>query len=198
MELFKDKKTFYAKDQQAWRNWLMKNHAKEQNVWLIIYRKASATPSVYYNESVDEAICFGWIDSVSYKRDEESRYQFYSRRKPKSGWSKVNKGKIIRLTELGLMTEAGLAVIEQAKKDGSWEKLDLVEQLLVPDDLQKLLNKNKKAATYFEAFPRSAKRAILEWINNAKKEETRQKRIEETARLAAENIRANYPAQKYK
>ncbi|MGL4597401.1 MAG: YdeI/OmpD-associated family protein [Bacteroidia bacterium] len=198
MELFKDKKTFYAKDQKAWRNWLMKNHAKEQNVWLIIYLKASATPSVYYTESVDEAICFGWIDSVSYKRDEESRYQFYSRRKLKSGWSKVNKEKIIRLTELGLMTEAGLAVIEQAKKDGSWEKLDLVEQLIIPDDLQKLFAKNKKAKTHFDAFSRSAKRTILEWINNAKREETRQKRIEETVRLAAENKKANDQTQKYK
>jgi uncharacterized protein YdeI (YjbR/CyaY-like superfamily) len=198
MELFKDKKTFYAKDQKAWRNWLMKNHAKEHNVWLIIYLKASDTPSVYYNESVDEALCFGWIDSVSYKRDEESRYQFYSKRKPKSGWSKVNKEKIIRLIEQGLMHNAGLAVIEQAKKDGSWEKLDLVEQLHVPDDLQKLFAKNKKAATHFEAFSRSSKRAILEWINNAKRPETRQKRIEETVRLAAENKKANDQSHKYK
>jgi uncharacterized protein YdeI (YjbR/CyaY-like superfamily) len=183
-------KTFYAKDRAAWRKWLSTNHNKHESIWLIIYRKESQTPSIYYPEAVDEALCFGWIDSKPNKRDAESFYQFFSKRNPKSNWSKVNKEKVKRLTEQGLMHESGVAMVNLAKKSGTWDALNEVENLVLPSDLQLALSKNKKANDYFETFPRSVKRGILEWILNAKKEDTRLKRINETVLLAAQNIRA--------
>ncbi len=182
---------FYAKDGQAWRQWLEDHHDSAQSVWLIIYRKESGTPSVYYPEAVDEALCFGWIDSKSNKRDEESFYQFFARRNPRSKWSRVNKGKVEVLLAAGRMAPAGLAVIEAAKRSGTWTALDDVENLTLPPDLEAALRANPTAMQYFEAFPRSVKRGILEWLLNAKKPETRQKRIEETVTLAAQNLRAN-------
>jgi uncharacterized protein YdeI (YjbR/CyaY-like superfamily) len=184
-------KTFYAKDQKAWRNWLDKNHLKEKSVWLIIYKKGSSTPSIYYPEAVDEALCFGWIDSKPNKRDEESYFQFFAKRNPKSNWSKINKEKVAKLMKLGLIEKAGLEMIELAKKTGTWDALNEVEEIVMPDDLQKAFSKNKIAATNFEVFPRSTKKGILDWILNAKRQETRQKRIEETVNLAKKNIRAN-------
>jgi len=183
-------KAFYAKSEKAWRSWLEKNHLKEKSVWLIIYKKSSATPSVYYPEAVDQALCFGWVDSKPNKRDDESYYQFFAKRNPKSKWSLVNKNKVARLTKLGLMEKAGLEMVAFAKQSGTWDALNEVDQILVPVDLEKEFQKNKKAASNFEAFPRSAKRGILEWILSAKRPETRQKRIEETVRLAKDNIRA--------
>lgn len=183
--------TFYAKDREAWRRWLAANHDKEKSIWLIIYKKDSDTPSVYYDEAVDEALCFGWIDSKPNKRDEESYFQFFAKRNPKSNWSRVNKEKVERLINQGLMSEAGFKMIEIAKKNGAWAALDDVENLVIPQDLQQVFDANPTAWKYFDAFPRSIKRGILEWLLNAKRPETRQKRIEETVTLAAQNIRAN-------
>ena len=184
--------TFCAKDRKAWRKWLEKNHATEVSVWLIIYKKESGKTTVYYPEAVEEALCFGWIDSKPNKRDEESYYQFFTKRNPKSAWSKVNKAKVEQLIKDGLMTAAGMAAIELAKNSGTWTALDKVDNSIVPDDLQQALNKNKTAGQYFEAFPRSSKKIILEWIHNAKRPETRQKRIEETVSMAEKNLRANH------
>jgi len=192
MELKNDIQTFYAKDANAWRNWLQKNHRSEKSVWLIIYKKECKKPSVYYNEAVDEALCFGWIDSKPNKRDEESYYQFFAKRNPKSNWSKVNKAKVEKLIKEKKMARAGLEAIETAKQNGTWHALDEVDNSIVPADLTKALLKNKTAMKNFESFPKSSKKIILEWINNAKKEETRLKRIEETVSLAAKNIRANH------
>jgi uncharacterized protein YdeI (YjbR/CyaY-like superfamily) len=140
---------------------------------------------------VEEALCFGWVDSKPGKIDEERSSLYFAPRKPKSGWSKPNKVRIERMIAAGLMTPAGLAKIETAKKDGSWEKLDGVEMLEVPPDLEQAFKQFKSSKANFEAFPRSVKRGILEWIVQAKKPETRAKRVEETVRLAAENKRAN-------
>lgn len=103
---------------QEWRQWLQENHTREQAVWLVIYRKESGVPSVYYPEAVDEALCFGWIDSKPNKRDEQSYFQFFSRRNPKSNWSRINKEKVARLTAEGKMAPAGLKMVELAKKTG--------------------------------------------------------------------------------
>ena len=193
MEEIKDGiRTYYAKDRKAWRKWLEKNHASEESVWLIIYKKESGTPSGYYPEAVGEAQCFGWIDSKPNKRDEVSYYQFFAKRNPKSAWSKVNKAKVEKLMTDGLMAPAGLADIELAKKSGTWTALDQVDNSIVPDDLQVALHKNKAAKSYFDAFPKSSKKIILEWIHNAKRAETRQKRIEETVAMAEKNLRANH------
>jgi uncharacterized protein YdeI (YjbR/CyaY-like superfamily) len=191
MELKDGIKTFYAKTQKDWRKWLDKNHASEKSVWLIMYKKESGVPSVYYPEAVDEALCFGWIDSKPNKRDDESFYQFFSKRNPKSNWSKVNKDKVAKLLAQKLIMPAGLESIEVAKKNGTWTALDEVENITIPEDLQLRFDKNKTAYKHWEAFPRSTKKGILEWILNAKKPETRLKRIDETIELAAKNIRAN-------
>lgn len=192
MELKDGIKTFYAKSQKEWRQWLEKNHESEKSIWLIIYKKESKTKSVYYPEAVDEALCFGWIDSKPNKRDAESFYQYFSKRNPKSNWSKVNKEKVKRLLAEGLITKSGLLAIEIAKQNGTWNALDEVEEIIIPDDLQKAFSKKKSALTNFEKFPRSSKRGILEWILNAKRPETRQKRIQETVDLAEKNIKANH------
>ena len=191
LELKEGIKTTSAKSASAWRKWLEKNHLKAQSVFLIIYRKQSEVPSVYYPEAVDEALCFGWIDSVPKKRDESSYYVLFSKRHPKSNWSRVNKLKVKRLLQEGKVKEQGLKMIELAKATGTWTALDHVYDLMVPDDLQILLNKNKKAKAYFEAFSPSSKRGILEWIHSAKRPETRQKRLKEIVRLAEQNIKAN-------
>lgn len=196
MELKDGIKTFYARNQNAWRNWLLKNHQKESAVWLIIYRKDSQTPSVYYPEAVDEALCFGWIDSKPNKRDEQSYYQFFAKRKAKSNWSKVNRDKVERLIKQNKMHTSGMAAVELAKQTGTWSALDEVEEILIPNDLQELFDQNPTAFKNFNAFSRSSKRGILEWILNAKKNETRLKRIRETVSLAAKNIKANHPNQK--
>ena len=192
MEIYNGTKTFHAKTRNEWRQWLEKNHQSEKSVWLIIYKKDSETPSVYYPEAVDEALCFGWIDSKPNKRDKHSYYQFFARRNPKSNWSKVNKEKVAKLLEQGLMHHSGLEMIEIAKQNGTWTALDDVDRIMIPDDLKNLFMKNKIAFEHWEHFSRSSKRGILEWIMNAKKPETRQKRIEETVSLAEKNIKANH------
>lgn len=183
--------TYYASDRAAWRTWLSEHHATEKSVWLIIYRKQSSTSSVYYDEAVDEALCFGWIDSKPNKRDEESYFQFFSQRNPKSNWSRVNKEKVERLLQEGRMAPPGQEMIRIAQESGTWTALDDVDNLIVPTDLQEALNRNPNALRYFNAFPPSSRRGILEWIFNAKRTATRQKRIEDTVRKAAQNIRAN-------
>jgi uncharacterized protein YdeI (YjbR/CyaY-like superfamily) len=184
--------TFHAKSRQEWREWLENNHRSQKSVWLIIYRKDSNVPSVYYPEAVDEALCFGWIDSKPNKRDDQSYYQFFAKRNPKSNWSKVNKTKVETLIAQNLMTAAGLEMVAIAKQTGTWTALDEVENITIPDDLQNAFDANKTAFEYWDKFSRSSKRGILEWILNAKKPETRQRRIDETVRLASENIKANH------
>ncbi len=183
--------TCFAADGAAWREWLATNHALVKSVWLVIYKKDSGTLSVYYDEAVDEALCFGWIDSKPNKRDAESYFQFFSKRNPKSNWSRVNKEKIARLTAMGKMAAAGEEMVAIAKQSGTWAALDGVENLEIPDDLATAFVRFPQSAVNFDAFSRSTKRGILEWIFNAKRPPTRAKRIEETASLAAQNIRAN-------
>jgi uncharacterized protein YdeI (YjbR/CyaY-like superfamily) len=191
MEIFKSIQAYHPKNRKAWRNWLARNHQKEKAVWLIMYKKDSNAKSIKYDEAVEEALCFGWIDSVSYKRDEESRYQYFSPRKPKSNWSKLNRNRVESMIRQGLMTPAGQALVDLAKEKGTWESLEEIDNMSIPEDLQKQFSKNKKALKYFEAFPPSSKKMILGWIYLAKRPETRKKRIEETVKLAAKNIRVN-------
>ena len=174
-----------------WRAWLEANHTRPEGVWLITYKKAAGKPRISYEESVEEALCFGWIDSKGNKLDDERSMLWFAPRKPRTGWSAPNKERIERLIADGRMTPAGMAKIEAAQQDGSWTKLDAVEALEIPSDLAAALAANPTAQQYFDAFPRSAKRGILEWILNAKRPETRATRVAETVRLAAENVRAN-------
>lgn len=182
---------FYAKDRTAWRTWLEKNHAKAERIQLILYKKGASKTSVTYAEAVEEALCFGWIDSKPTKRDAESYGLLFTERKPKSVWSKINKGRINELLKQGKMTDFGLAKIERAKLDGSWEALDEIEELIMPPALQKAFKGSKVALTNFNNFPSSVKKGIYQWIVSAKTEQTLKKRVTETVEKAAENIRAN-------
>jgi uncharacterized protein YdeI (YjbR/CyaY-like superfamily) len=186
-----DYEHFYAQNRTQWREWLAQNHQSAKGVWLVSFKKESGRLCVRYDESVEEALCFGWIDSAKKKLDAESSVQFFSPRKVSSGWSRSNKERVERLLALGLIEPAGLKSIEAAKANGKWEWLDEVENLTVPDDLQAALEQLPPALENFTAFSRSIKRGILEWIHNAKRPETRMNRVLETAQLAAQNIKAN-------
>ncbi len=183
---------FYAKDRQEWRDWLAKNHASAPGIWLVYYKKESGKPRVEYAEAVEEALCFGWVDSRPNSLDDERYMQLFSPRKPKSPWSKLNKERVEKLIAQGLMMPSGLEKIEAAKKNGAWNTYDAIEELTMPADLSEALSKNEAAKTNFEAFPPTSKKNILWWIESAKHPETRAKRIEETVTLAAQNIKANH------
>jgi uncharacterized protein YdeI (YjbR/CyaY-like superfamily) len=174
---------------QAWREWLEANHESKQAVWLIYYKKKSNLPTVLYSDAVDEALCFGWIDSKAKPIDEEKYMQFFTKRKPKSIWSKINKEKIERLTKEGLMTQAGFEIIEIAKQNGSWNILDESEALIVPEDLDNAFQKSPNAKDYFSSLSRSDKRNILQWLVLAKRQETREKRITEIIELAEQKLK---------
>lgn len=174
------------KNRKEWRQWLVKNHLTQESVWLIAYKVSSKKSSVTWSETVEEALCFGWIDSIRRPIDHESYMQYYTKRKAKSIWSKINKNKVDQLIKDGLMTAAGMRSIEIAKKNGSWNSLDEVEELVVPSDLQSALDSMPVAAQFFEGLSKSAKKVLLHWITFAKRAETRQKRIDELVSCAAE------------
>jgi uncharacterized protein YdeI (YjbR/CyaY-like superfamily) len=180
----KEIETFYPKSRQEWRDWLQVNHDKKQSIWLIYYKKKSNKPTVIYSEAVDEALCFGWIDSKAKPIDEHTFMQFFSRRKEKSVWSKVNKEKIERLISEGQMSKAGFEIIKKAKENGSWSILDEAEALIIPPDLEIEFQKKPNAKDYFLSLSRSDKRNILQWLVLAKRQETREKRIFEIVDLA--------------
>ena len=184
--------TFYPKGREQWRNWLKKNHNKKQSIWLICYKKKTNIPSLVWSDAVDEALCFGWIDSQRKSVDEDKFIQYFCKRKATGTWSKINKEKIKRLTKEGLMAQAGLDAIEAAKKNGSWTMLDDVEELKIPADLSKALSKNPIAKKYVANLSRSHKRAILVWLVMAKREETRAKRIAEVVELAGQHKRPKH------
>ena len=172
-----------------WRKWLQKNHGKKQSVWLVCYKKQSGTPTISWSDAVNEALCFGWIDSIRKTIDEERFIQFFSKRKPLSTWSKVNKEKINQLIAEGLMTQAGLESIERAKQNGSWTILDNVEELTIPKDLEKEFKTKPGSKAFFLSLSKSARKMILQWLVLAKRQETRQKRISEIAELAGQNLK---------
>ncbi len=183
---------FYAKDRTTWRDWLEKNHAISPGVWLVYYKKQTGKPSISDDQAIEEALCFGWVDSRPNVLDEERFMKLFSPRKPQSPWSKLNKQRVGKLLAEGMMAPAGLAKIEAAKRDGSWDSYDAVESLTIPIDLQQALAANTAAQNNFAAFPPSSKKNILWWFASAKQPETRHKRVEYTVALAAENIKANH------
>jgi uncharacterized protein YdeI (YjbR/CyaY-like superfamily) len=189
--LVKDFPRVQIESREEWRAWLDANHESAESVWLVTFKKASGKPYVSYDAVVEEAICFGWIDSLRRRLDDERSMLMLSPRKLGSAWSKVNKERVERMNAAGKMHPAGLRKIEQSKTDGSWIFLDDVEALIIPDDLAVALAEYENAEENFAAFPRSVKRGILEWIKQAKRAGTRSKRVRETAELASKNIRAN-------
>lgn len=177
---------FYPENQAMWRQWLAENHVDQQAVWVVFYTKPSGKPSLTWSEAVDVALCFGWIDSKKIKIDHEMSHQFFSKRKPKGTWSKINKEKIERLSEAGLMTPAGLNSVEIAKKNGSWTILDDAEALIIPRDLAEAFKKQRGAKAYFLSLSKTTRKMMLTSLVLAKRPETRQKRIEEIAVLAGQ------------
>ena len=174
----------------ALRAWLQANHAGHPSIWLVSYKKPSPF-HIPYDAIVEEALCFGWIDSQSRGVDAERAALRLSPRNPKSGWSNSNKARIERLMAEGLMTEAGLRRVRLAQETGTWVALDGAHGLDMPADLTAALQKHAGAEAHFMAFPPGVRKAILEWITSAKRAETREKRVTETATLAARNERAH-------
>jgi uncharacterized protein YdeI (YjbR/CyaY-like superfamily) len=179
----------HPRTRAEWRAWLAEHHAASDGVWLVLWRQQSGRTGVTYEDAVQEALCFGWIDSKQTKLDDDRNMLRFSPRKRGSGWARSNKLRIERLLREGLMAEAGLARIEEAKRDGSWTLLDAVEDLVVPDDLAEALAGHPGARERWDAFPRSVRRAALESIVLAKRPETRARRVAETARRTAEGER---------
>ncbi len=176
---------------EAWREWLAANHRDAPGVWVVTHKKAQGDRYVPYEALVEDALCFGWIDSKSRRLDERRSMLLMTPRKAGSGWSRPNKERLERLFAADRMAPAGIAIVEAAKADGSWTALDDIENLVEPDDLRAALDASPAARQNWDGFPRSAKRAILEWIASAKRPQTRAKRIEETTTLAARGERAN-------
>lgn len=179
--------TYYPRSKQHWRRWLQRNHIRKDAVWVIFYKKKTNKPSIVWSDAVDEALCFGWIDSVIKTLDHERSIQFFSKRKPTSTWSKINKEKVKKLIETGKMTSAGMNCIEKAQKNGSWNLLDQVEELIIPQDLEEAFIENKGSKNYFLSLNKTTKKGILQWITLARQPQTRQKRILEIAKLAAQH-----------
>lgn len=170
-----------------WRQWLVQNHNQAQSIWIVCNNKKSNLPIIPWSDLVEEALCFGWIDSTRKTIDEFSFKQRFSKRKHNSTWSKVNKEKIQHLIESGKMTQAGYESIEVAKQNGSWTILDEVEELIIPVDLEKAFKNHTGAKDYFLSLSKSVKKMMLQWIVLAKRPETRQKRIDEVAKCAGQH-----------
>lgn len=173
-----DPSMFCPENQIEWRNWLAENHHTEQSVWLVFYKKSSPQHNLGWSEAVDEALCFGWIDSVKYTLDKERYKQLFSRRKPNSIWSKINKDKVDTLLSKGLMTDAGMECVRVAKANGQWTLMDSVERLEIPPDLQKAFDITPGSLDFFRSFSMSLQKQMLVTLVLAKQVSTRQKRLD--------------------
>jgi len=170
-----------------WRAWLEINHSKSRGVWAVIHKKSSAAPRLTLEEAVEEAVCFGWIDSRLHTLDDDRFKLWFSPRKPNSIWSQSNKERVARLTAQGCMAPAGLAAVKAAKRNGSWNALEDIDNLVIPPDLQAALDTDRKALSNFATFTDSTKKMLLRWVDVAKRPETRRKRIDEIVHYAAQN-----------
>ena len=181
-------------DRARWRAWLIANHTSSKGVYLVSWRRTTGRRSVPYEEAVEEALCVGWVDATGRTLDEERGLQWFAPRRPRSGWARSNKERVARLEAAGLLLPAGLAAIEEAKRNGAWTLLDDVEDLVVPADLAEALAAAPPAAESWDAFPRSARRAMLEWVVQARRPATRAERIARIADAAARGERAYPPS----
>jgi uncharacterized protein YdeI (YjbR/CyaY-like superfamily) len=174
-------------NRQAWRVWLQENHASEKEIWLTIVKKRAAKPGIGYDEALEEALCFGWIDGLMRSLDDETFTLRFSPRKPRSIWSEGNKQRVERLIEEGRMTGAGLAKIQEAKANGEWDKASEREDTAtLPSDLAAALEADDLARSNWSQLAPSQKKQYLYWISSARTQETRQRRIRETVRAAGE------------
>jgi len=176
-------------DRAAWRAWLEANHAAARGVHVISWRPRTGKPRLEYDDAIEEALCFGWVDSSGRVIDDERAKLYFAPRRPGSVWAASNKARVERLRAAGLMTAAGESVIERAQADGSWTVLDSAERLEMPADLNAALDARPLAAEQFAAFPPGARKMALAWIATAKRPETRERRVAEVAEGAASNER---------
>jgi uncharacterized protein YdeI (YjbR/CyaY-like superfamily) len=183
----KEKEQHYFKNATEWRKWLHENHNTSTGLYLILYKVNSPFESMRWEEAVQVAICYGWIDSTTKKIDEYGRRQLFTPRKNKSVWSKVNKAYIEKLIADNLMHESGLSKIEIAKQNGSWTSLDAVEDLIIPEDLKLAFEQNKTAYENYQNFSPSYRKSYLYWLSQAKREETRNNRITSIIELCKQN-----------
>ncbi len=181
-----------VRNASEWRDWLRRHHADHGSIWVVTFRKGY--PDYLPQRAiVEEALAFGWIDSLPRKFDESRTMLLLSPRKPGSNWSRVNRDIVTRLEAEGRMMPAGQAAVVRAKADGSWARLVAVDALEEPPDLAAALKGDPQADRFWQSFPPSSRRGILEWITNAKRPETRARRVAETVAKAARNIKANHP-----
>jgi len=184
-----DKPKFQPASRADWREWLAANHRTSSGVWLVMWKKRAAQPTVTYEEAVEEALCFGWIDGVLYRVDDDRTMEWFAPRKPKSTWAQSNKERVARLETAGLMTDAGRAAIELARANGSWQSLEIIDALIVPDDLAAALAELPGARELFDASSASVRRAALAWVYQAKRPQTRAGRVEQIAATAGRGER---------
>ena len=182
-----DKEVHYFKNATEWRKWLHENHNISKGICLILYKVSSPFESMRWEEAVQVAICYGWIDSTAKRIDEVKRKQVFTPRKDKSVWSKLNKSYIEKLSKQNLIHESGLKKIEIAKLNGSWTSLDDVENLTIPEDLEIAFEQNQLAYINYNKFSPSYRKSYLYWLNQAKREETRLSRIREIIALCHQN-----------
>ncbi len=178
-------KTLYITTRAKWRKWLEKNHKSEKEIWLIYYKKHTGKPRIPYDDAVEEALCFGWIDSIIKRIDEEKYTQKFSPRKENSVWSDLNKKRVKKLIEEGKMTKAGFGnikglALDDLKKE---EKRSLKNEIIIPSYIKNALKSNIQAWDNFNKLAFSYKRNYVGWIDSAKKEETRKSRLEEAIKL---------------
>jgi uncharacterized protein YdeI (YjbR/CyaY-like superfamily) len=179
----------FAEDRATWRAWLETHHATSGGAWLVTWRTGSGRKGLPYEDAVEEALCFGWVDSTAGTVDDERGKLYFAPRKPTSGWAATNKARVERLIADGRMAPAGLAAIERARQNGSWELLDSVERLEVPPDLAAALEGSPPAAPNFAAFPPSVRKQALTSLVMARRPETRAERVRRIADAAARNER---------
>lgn len=175
----------YTPENRAqWRDWLAKNHARATEVWLIFLKKTTGRPNLSYDDAVEEALCFGWIDGVRRSVDEDRYMQRFTPRKTNSNWSGLNKERARRMRAAGYMTPAGQKAIEIAKRNGHWDRPTAARAIYaMPPELRERLKRNKKAASFFESLAPSYQRQYVAWIATAKRPETRKRRLDEAIRL---------------
>jgi uncharacterized protein YdeI (YjbR/CyaY-like superfamily) len=183
-----DLKVFQPKSRKAWRAWLTKNHATSSGVWLVYAKKHTKIPSLTYSDAVEEALCFGWIDSLIHPIDDSTYKQVFTPRKQKSRWSALNRTRVAKLIEAGLMTAAGLALITLAKKTGTWEAHVPSETLTLPPELKKAINANAAAKKNWPTYTESQRKMFLYSVHGAKRPETRAKRVARVIEIVSSGV----------
>jgi uncharacterized protein YdeI (YjbR/CyaY-like superfamily) len=176
------------KSRAAWREWLEEHHATSPGIWLVFAKKHAGLPTLTYEDAVQEALCFGWIDSLVKSIDERFHMQMFTPRKPKSRWSATNKARLAKLMKAGVMAPAGLTAVEQAKKSGSWKGYASVDAMTIPPELKRAIDANPEATNNWPTYSASAQRSFLHMVNDAKRPETREKRVRRVIDLVSNKV----------